>query len=243
VEHGVDGVHPVTPSVDDPETLREILATTEALLLDFDGPICSVFAGYPAHIVADQLRDVLVEGGHTDLPPDVAQSADPFEVLFHAASLGDDEARYVEAAFRALEADAVRSAKPTAGSHDLIRTWKRTGRPLAIVSNNGKEAIAAYLDLHNLVSAVDAVAARINADVHLLKPSPRFVVEAANALNVEPSNCTLVGDSPTDIEAARAASSRGVGYANKPGKSSMLSRFKPVAITTTMTLLDEVCVA
>jgi len=126
----------VTPPIDDPEALRDILASTEALLLDFDGPICSVFAGFPAHSVADQLRVVLAEGGYTDLPPDVEQTADPFIVLFHAATFGDEEARYVEAAFRALEADAIRSAKPAAGSHDLIRGWKLTGRPLAIVSNN-----------------------------------------------------------------------------------------------------------
>lgn len=233
----------MTPPIDDPEALHRILANSRALLLDFDGPVCSLFAGFPAHVVADQLRDVLAEGGHTSLPPDVEQAADPFVVLFHAATIGGEEARYVEAAFRALEADAIRSAKPTAGSHDLIRSWKRTGRPLAIVSNHSAAAISAYLDLHELGSAADAVAARTNADVRLLKPNPHLVGKAVTALNAAPTTCTLVGDSPTDIEAAHAANVRSLGYANKSGKTRALSRVMPTAITTTMTLLNDILTA
>ena len=233
----------MTPLVDDPEALREILATTEALLLDFDGPVCSVFAGFPAHVAADHLRDVLAEGGHTDLPLDVEQAADPFVVLIHAAALGDEEARHVEAPFRALEAHAVRSAKPTAGSHDLIRSWKQTGRPLAIVSNNSVAAITAYLDLHDLRMATDTISARVDADVRRLKPSPLLVAETIAVLGLPPESCTLVGDSPSDIEAAHAAEARSVGYANSPGKTDVLSRLGPTAITTTMTLLKDVYTA
>ncbi|MFI7679548.1 HAD family hydrolase [Actinophytocola sp. NPDC049390] len=227
----------MTPPIDDPEALREILATTDALLLDFDGPVCSLFAGLPAHVVADQLRQVLAAGGHSKLPLDVEQATDPFVVLFHAAALGEEEVRYVDAAFRALEADAVRSAKPTAGSHDLLRGWKLTDRPLAIVSNNSVAAIAAYLDFYDLRSATDVIAARANADSALLKPNPHLVDKAITMLKVQPARCTLVGDSPTDIQAARAAHARSVGYANKPGKTEALSNAQPTAITTTMMLL------
>jgi hypothetical protein len=38
---------------------NQILAETEVLLLDFDGPICSVFAGLPAPVIADRLRRTL----------------------------------------------------------------------------------------------------------------------------------------------------------------------------------------
>lgn len=60
----------MTPPVDDPEALHRILTNTHALLLDFDSPICSVFAGYPAHFIADHLREVLAESGHSRLPPE-----------------------------------------------------------------------------------------------------------------------------------------------------------------------------
>ena len=42
------------------------------------------------------------------------------------------------------------------------------------------------------------------------------------ALNAEPQDCALVGDSITDIVAARAAGVASVGYANKPGKHETL---------------------
>lgn len=229
----------MTPTVDDPDALREILATTEALLLDFDGPVCSVFAGFPAHVVADQLRDVLAEGGHTDLPSEVEQTADPFVILFHAATLGDQEARFVESAFRALEADAVRSAKPTTGSHDLIRAWNKTGRPVAIVSNNSVDAVTAYLDLHDLQSDTATISARASPNIHLLKPSPHLVDNAAAILGIPPIRCVLVGDSPGDIHAAHAANVRAVGYANRSGKIEELSLAEPITITTTITLLGD----
>ncbi|MGH3832259.1 MAG: HAD family hydrolase, partial [Pseudonocardiaceae bacterium] len=136
----------MTPTTtDDPETLRHILARTTALLLDFDGPVCSVFAGLPAHTVVTQLCTVLTDGGYGDPPIEIEKSDDPFKVLTYAASLGEDEARYVNAAFTAHEVEAITTAEPTPGAHDLLRAWSATGRPLAIVSNNSTIAIHAYL--------------------------------------------------------------------------------------------------
>lgn len=227
----------MTPPVDDPETLRRILANTDALLLDFDGPICQVFAGIPAHVVADQLRDILAEGGHTDLPEDARTATDPFDVLFYAAKLGSEEARYVEAAFRAHEVEAVQTAQPTPGAHDLIHAWKATGRPLAIVSNNSRNAVESYLDLHDLRHQVDPIAARTTADTSLLKPSPYLVAQAVNALNTRPVRCTLVGDSISDIQAAKATDIPAIAYANKPGKAERLATADPEATITTIALL------
>ncbi|WP_242579210.1 HAD family hydrolase [Amycolatopsis sp. 195334CR] len=78
----------------------------------------------------------------------------PFDVFRHAATLGDDEARYVEAAFTALEVEVNTTAEPTPGAHDLIRAWHETGRPLAIVSNNSTSAVA----------EIDFISARVGYD-------------------------------------------------------------------------------
>ncbi len=102
-------------------------------------------------------------------------------------------------------------------------------------------AIAAYLDLHDLSSATNIIAARANGNVRILKPSPALVVEAITSLEATPTSCTLVGDSPTDIAAAKAANVRSVGYANGPGKTETLSALRPAAVTTTMTLLNDIC--
>lgn len=151
-------------SVDDLKVPSRVLATTDALFLDFDGPVCAVFSNFPAREVADLLRGVLAGGGHTGLPDRVAASEDPFEVLEHAASLGAEANRHTEAALRAHEVEAV---------------------------------------------AVPAV------------------------------RCTLVGDSLTDLQAARRARSRAIGYANKAGKSELFAAEHPGAITTSMTHLSR----
>lgn len=228
----------MTPPVDDPEALRQILANTEALLLDFDGPICSVFAGIPAPVVAAQLRDVLAEGGHADLPDDIRTAADPFEVLFYAAKLGQDEARYVEAAFRAHEVEAVASALPTPNSDELIHEWNSTGRQLAIVSNNSVACVETYLDRRGIRNLVANVSARTDSDVSRLKPNNAFVLAATAAVGQDPSRCTFVGDSATDVQAALSAGTRSIAYANKPGKARILAVYGPDVVITSMDLLS-----
>jgi phosphoglycolate phosphatase len=226
----------VTPPIDDPDAIARILANTDALLLDFDGPICSVFAGFPAPVVAGQLAEILTEAGH-ELPSEVGAATDPFDLLHYAASLGPTEAELVDAAFRAHEVEAIHSAQPTSGAHDLIEAWKRIGRQLAIVSNNSRTAVETYLDLYNLRHQVDYVAARTSADASLLKPSPHLVSRAVSALTAQSTRATLVGDSATDIEAARAAKIVAIGYANKPDKVDRFMAHKPASIVTSMRLL------
>jgi phosphoglycolate phosphatase len=47
----------------------------------------------------------------------------------------------------------------------------------------------------------------------------------------------MVGDSTTDVHAARAAGVRAIGYANKPGKRERLARAGADAIVTDMASL------
>ncbi|ROS41397.1 HAD family hydrolase [Amycolatopsis thermoflava] len=220
-------------------TAAELLDQAGALLLDFDGPVCSVFAGIPAPVVAEQLRTVLADAGHTS-PEPVASSSDPFDVLEYAASLSDDDARYVEAAFTAHEVEAMTTAAPTEGAHELMQAWHGSGRPLAIVSNNSAAAISAYLDFYGLRPLVNVVSARESADVQLLKPRPHLLNQAVRRLGLPAERCVFVGDSLTDIEAAKAAGVLSIGYANKPGKRERFTSAGADAITEVLTDLAAV---
>lgn len=224
-------------AVDDPKVLRHILATVDALLLDFDGPVCAVFANLPAYRVAGQLRDVLIQGGHTTLPTEIENTDDPFDVFTYAATLGTGEARYVEAALQAREVEAVTMAEPTRGAYETITAWRTTTRKLAIVSNNSQAAVNTYLRLHNLDSFVHTVSARTSSNPALLKPSPHLIHEAAMALGVEPTRCALVGDSSTDIRAAHTAHALSIGFANKPGKISTLEQAGAHTVITSMRII------
>ncbi|GGU29140.1 HAD family hydrolase [Lentzea flava] len=225
--------------VNDPEVLQRILANADAVLLDFDGPICDVFAGFPAHLVADQLRRVLAEGGYDELPAQIEKTEDPFDVLYYAATLGDDEAEYVEASQRAHEVEAVASSEPTPGAHDFIRAWHASGRVLAVVSNNSAAAVEAYLHLHELTACVDYVSARADSDSSRLKPSPFLLQQASEHLKITAARGVLIGDSLTDIQAAHAAGARVIGYANRPGKVDLFASEMPQAIVTDLTYLNS----
>jgi hypothetical protein len=107
--------------------LRQIIASTRHLLLDFDGPVCSVFAGTPAPHVAKQLRDSLAAAGFT-LPADAEDQDDPLEVFRAVARVSDDAAILAQHVLKALEVRAVKTGRPTRGSADLIITGYRTVR-------------------------------------------------------------------------------------------------------------------
>lgn len=181
----------------------------EALLLDFDGPVCSIFSGCPAPRVAADL--VALIGAE-----DVRGETDPLAVLRWAGDhCGHDVTVAVEEALCAAELRAAALAEPTPFAREVILG---AGVPVAIVSNNSAAAIEAYLTAHDLAAGVTAVVGRAYADPRRMKPNPAPVLDAVRTLGVEPSACALVGDSLSDIEAARAAGVTAIGYANRPWK-------------------------
>jgi beta-phosphoglucomutase-like phosphatase (HAD superfamily) len=201
--------------------LDAILSRTRHLLLDFDGPICSIFAGLPAATVADRLRKLFSD--HTRLPDEIARTPDPIEVFAYAATISDDLAARVETEMTDQELAAVATAAPTPYVHEVVTACQNSGRSVAVVSNNSARAVHAYLVRHGLDDRISLVVALTNHNPALLKPSPHLIKQAVIALDAEPRECTLVGDSVTDILGARIANVESIGYANKPGKRERLT--------------------
>jgi HAD superfamily hydrolase (TIGR01509 family) len=211
--------------------LGAILARTRHLLIDFDGPICSIYAGLPAPQVAAQLRKLFT--GH-QLPEAIQQTGDPIEVFAYAGTVSPDLAARVEAEMTDLEVTATATAKPTPNIHEVLAGCRESGRTAAVVSNNGARAVNAYLDRQGLSDGIRLVVARTSHDPALLKPSPYLIDKAVRALDAEPAATALVGDSITDIEAARSAGIASIGYANKPGKYERMTNAGAGAVITSM---------
>ena len=91
-----------------------------------------------------------------------------------------------------------------------------------------------FLAAHGLGDGVGAVVGRTTADPALLKPSPHLVRLAIDAMGADPADCTMIGDSVSDIESARAAGARSIGYANRPGKDRRLAEAGADGIITTL---------
>lgn len=203
-------------------TPAEALAGRRHVLLDFDGPVCAVFGGdITDQTVADELKQ-LVAGA--DLPSDVAAAHDPFDVLRFAGKVSAVAAEAAESRFRELEVQAVTTAPETPGARTAIEALVASGRTVTIVSNNSVAAVSRYLDIHGLSELISHISARESANAELLKPHPFLVCRGISALAAESSACVMVGDSVTDIDAARAAGTRTIGYANKAGKRERLQR-------------------
>lgn len=206
-----------------PRTIAQVLAeATGPILLDFDGPICSVFAGLPANTVAARLRQVLANHG-APIPEHITDEADPLQVLRYTGTLNNtDLTRLVDDELRRAELEAVQTSKPTLYVRELIIAAHDAGRPLAIVSNNSKQAIMKHLTAKGLGHYIAVVEGRKYGQPDKLKPDPDVLYRACAALGSHPSACVVIGDSPGDIHSARAAGMPAIGYANKGGKAKHL---------------------
>ena len=214
----------------DAASLGAVISRTRYLLLDFDGPICSIFAGLPAETVAARLRK-LFPG---ELPEEIANTPDPIKVFYYSATVSDEMAARVEAEMADLEVAAVPTADPTPYVHQVIASARESGRTIGVVSNNSPRAVNAYLDRHGLSDGISLVVARTSHDPALLKPSPHLINEAVRGLDADPAASTLVGDSFTDIEAANRAGVASIGYANKAGKRDHMIQLQAGAVITSM---------
>ena len=229
VEHDRPRVQPVTERAD-ADRLAHLFGQTAWVLLDFDGPVCSVFAGYPAPTVAAELLDWIAHEA-IQLP---RLSDDPHDVLRQAAEVSGDLARQVEARLRAAEIHAAATAAPTPGDDAFLAACQATGRPVAIVSNNTADAIRTYLDRTGLAHLVAHVEGRDRHDASLMKPHPHSLNASIQALGASPSKSALIGDSTSDMHAAAAAGVLPIGYANKPGKPARLTAAGAATITEHM---------
>jgi beta-phosphoglucomutase-like phosphatase (HAD superfamily) len=218
------------------EGLDAIIAHTRWLLIDFDGPVCSIFAGLPAPTVADHLRKVITELS-VPLPEEVERTQDPMEVFAWSATVSPKLAEHVEADLTAQEVAAIATAEPTPYIHDALSACRETGRITAVVSNNSERAVQSYLNRYGLADRTGPVFARTSYDSALLKPNPHLIQRAIQALGALPAVAALVGDPLTDIEGSRVAGVESIGYANKPGKAEQMADAGADAVVKTLSEL------
>jgi phosphoglycolate phosphatase len=216
-------------------SLNKALRHTQDLLLDFDGPICSIFAGYPAPTIAQHLRRVIDRKGHR-LTPQILAEDDPLQVLRLATELHDEDlTRQLADMLREAELSATTSAEPTPYLTDVLVAAKQAKCRLTVVSNNSHTAVESYLRRHDLLIYFAAVVGRYDGmDPRHLKPDDHLIRMALAEVDASPSSTTLIGDSLSDIEAAKSAGIGSIGYANKPYKQEKLAAAGADAIVGSM---------
>ncbi|OZM72662.1 haloacid dehalogenase [Amycolatopsis antarctica] len=210
--------------------LADVIEGASCLLVDFDGPICSVFSEFSPAAVAQELRTRLAV-------PGMPETNEPFDVLSYVAEHHPSAAERAENELARLESVAVRGAEPTPAADSVLRRFGETSTPLVVVSNNSARCVHEYLARHELAQYVSAVSSRTASDPRLLKPHPHLLHKAAELAGRDVSHCVMIGDSATDIEAAQAVGAATVGYANKPGKRELFARLGADVIIDDMAAL------
>lgn len=94
--------------------------------------------------------------------------------------------------------------------------------PLALVSAREAEPLEALLDAFELRPFFRCVAAA--RTVRRTKPDPAPILWAAQQMGVPPQTCLMVGDTPVDIRAGRAAGAQTVGVLCGFGEREELER-------------------
>jgi len=110
---------------------------------------------------------------------------------------GDD----IRAAEKALYLASIESVEPFSGARELICDLKDQGREVVLASSAKAQEVDHYLDLLDARELADGWTT--SADVEETKPQPDLVNAALEKLGTR--DAVMVGDTPWDIKAAKAA--------------------------------------
>ncbi|WP_312885834.1 HAD family hydrolase [Streptomyces physcomitrii] len=232
-----------TPPLPTPsESLRALVAAARFVLFDFDGPVCRLFAGHRAEqVAAEQVRWLEERGLRGLLTAEELTEPDPQSVLRAVAARHpkSDLVAELEERLTQQELKAVATAWPTPYADPLIRTWRATGVPLAITTNNSAKAARGYLEGRGLAECFSPHFYGRTEDLRLLKPDPHCLRRALNALGAEPSAALMIGDTPTDLRAAERAGVSFLGYARNEDSEGRLREAGAEHLVSTLQPLLE----
>ena len=116
--------------------------------------------------------------------------------------------------FAILDGFEVESSETTSvipGARVALDSLRSRGTRLAVLTNSGTKAARAALGRAGLLDCFEFVLTR--DDTEIMKPRPEGLLMAAEKLGVPRGSICYVGDSPFDIQAAKAAGLRAVSVA------------------------------
>ncbi|MDT3728454.1 HAD-IA family hydrolase [Streptomyces sp. DSM 41972] len=214
-----------TETETEPDDLRNLIEGARVVLWDFDGPVCRLFAGHSAERVARDLVGWLEgQGLHGLLDESERESLDPHAVLraVDGRHPGSDLVAELEERLTQEELKAAASARPTPYADPLVRTWTAVGARLAITTNNSPRVVREYLTSRGLLPCFAPHLYGRTQELRYLKPHPHCIQRALNATGAAPATALMIGDTPADYLAARAAGVPFLGYARNERKNKVL---------------------
>lgn len=225
------------------EELTRLIRNVRVVLWDFDGPICRVFASRSAQTVTDGLVGWLESRGLRGVLTEVERNSPDPQVVLRSVDRRhpcSDLVFALEERLSSEELRAVETAMPTAYADILIQTWRARGVHLAVTTNNSPRAVRAYLDVRGLTHCFAPHIYGRTQDLHRLKPDPHCLNRALNAIGAASDTTLMIGDSPSDLEAARRAGVSFLGYAGNGRNAKLLTAAGAAYVVASLQPLLEV---
>lgn len=212
-----------------------------AVLLDLDGTVCLLFAHTDLDPLRARVAALLRFHGLGDLA-----EGDVFTVAARVAAAragdaraggGDALVEEIDALLTGVELRAADTAPLVAGAEEVITGWVAAGRPVAVVTNNSPACVGRLARRCLPALARVPVVGRDPRHPGHAKPDPWGIRRALALLGggtaPDPGSARMVGDSLSDLEAARAAGCGFIGMGSTPAKRSRLEAAVPSGAVVT----------
>jgi HAD superfamily hydrolase (TIGR01509 family) len=179
------------------------LAPTEAVLLDIDGTLLD---SNDAHALSwvDVFRRHGLQPGFEQVRPLIGKGGD--KVLAELLGVDHESPHGKQLSDERREVFLQRylpDLKPTPGARELVQRLRDEEIQVVIATSSKGQELQALLQAAGVADLIEQ--ATTSDDAESSKPDPDIVQAALARSGVQPVEAMLVGDTPYDIEAARAA--------------------------------------
>jgi HAD superfamily hydrolase (TIGR01509 family) len=183
----------------------ECMANLRCVLLDIDGTLLDSNDAHARTWVA-ALRLHGIEVPFDRVRAAIGMGGDLLLKRFAALDADDPAALRISHTRTRMFLEELPSLSPFPRSRELLQRLKRQGLRLVVATSAGDAEMAPILERTGIADLVDAATSMDDADRS--KPAPDIVTAALAKGGVGPDEALMLGDTPYDVDAARAA---GVG--------------------------------
>lgn len=214
---------------------RDVVASSEAVLVDFDGPLARLLPGRRWLELSDRVRARAGELGGPALEQALEGQPDHVQVLRSAAARAPEVGRPLAALVTRVELAAAEEVAPGAGAVAFLEECLERSA-VAVITNNDPRVVGLVLDRARpgLTDRLAVVLGRVDDRLDDLKPSPAMLHSALRTSGVGAATAVFLGDSVTDVEAGLAAGVRVVGVAEDATRRQELLTAGAVAVVASV---------
>ncbi|NIR86332.1 HAD family hydrolase [Candidatus Bathyarchaeota archaeon] len=197
--------------------MEGLAAMIRAVILDLDGTIVDFNLDYKS--VRAEVIQLLTKQGFPSsifsIKESIFSMLKKVEIYMKNNGRGECDITWVKEAVLSVanshELEAARTTSLMPGVRETLKTLKRMNLKTAIFTVNGEKSTSYILNCFRLKRFFDATITR--ESVSAVKPDPTHLESALRALNVEPKEAIVVGDSKWDMMCARELKVAAVGVA------------------------------